>query len=34
VNSREFTNYLGDVLTTIIMDEQHKLESVTAKDSE
>lgn len=34
VNSKEFTNYLGDVLTTIIMNEQHKLESVTMKDSE
>ena len=34
VNSQEFTNYLGDVLTSIIMNEQHKLESVTVKDSE
>lgn len=32
VTSKEFTNYLGDVLTTIIMNEQHNLESVTTKD--
>jgi hypothetical protein len=34
VGSQEFTNHLGDVLTSIIMSEQHNLESVTAKDDE
>lgn len=32
VTSRDFTNYLGDVLTTIILSEQNKLESVTTKE--
>jgi hypothetical protein len=32
--SQEFINRLGDVLSSIIMNEQNKLESVTAKDSE
>lgn len=34
IDSQEFTNYVGDVLASIIMNEQHKLESVTVKDSE